>query len=44
MAVAPMCITAIAMPPGYRDKPFRGQFHKSGPQVIPGTVQFNLAA
>jgi hypothetical protein len=33
---------ALAMPPGYRGKPFRDQFHKSGPQVIPGTVQCAL--
>jgi len=33
---------ALAMPPGYRGKPFRDQFHKSGPQVIPGTLQCAL--
>ena len=33
---------AAAMPPGYRRKPFRDQFHKSGPQVIPGAVQLAL--
>lgn len=33
---------ALAMPPGYKGKPFRDQFHKSGPQVIPGTLQCAL--
>ena len=42
LAVVLTCMTAIAMPPGYRGKPFRDQFHKSGPQVIPGTVQLAL--
>lgn len=37
-----MCVAAVAMPPGYRGKPFHDQFYKSGPQVIPGTVQMVL--
>lgn len=33
---------ALAMPPGYKGKPFQDQFHKSGPQLIPGTLQCAL--
>ena len=33
---------ALAMPPGYKGKPFKDQFHKLGPQVIPGTLQCAL--
>lgn len=36
------CVTAVGMSPGYRGKPFRDQFHKSGPQVIPGILQLVL--
>ena len=36
------CMIAAAMPSGYRGTPFRDQFHTSGPQVIPGTVQSAL--
>jgi hypothetical protein len=42
MAAVLTCMTAVAMPPGYTGKPFRDQFHKSGPQSIPGTVQLAL--
>jgi hypothetical protein len=42
LAAVLTCLTAVAMPPGYAGKPFRDQFHKSGPQVIPGTVQLVL--
>jgi hypothetical protein len=30
------------MPPGYKGKPFKDQFHKSGPQQIPGVLQAAL--
>ena len=30
------------LPPGYKGKPFKDQSHKSGPAVIPGTVQCAL--
>ncbi len=33
---------ALAMPSGYKGKPFQDEFHKSGPQVIPGTLQCAL--
>jgi len=33
---------ALAMPPGYKGKPFKDQSHKSGAQVIPGTIQLAL--
>jgi hypothetical protein len=33
---------AAAMPPDYKGKPFQDEFHKSGPPVIPGTVQLAL--
>jgi hypothetical protein len=33
---------ALAMPPGYKGKPFQDRFHKSGPQVIPGTLECAL--
>jgi hypothetical protein len=33
---------ALAMPPGYKGKPFHDQFHKSGPPSIPGTLQCAL--
>ena len=32
----------FALPPGYKGKPFKDQSHKSGPAVIPGTVQCAL--
>lgn len=34
--------TCAAMPPGYKGKPFKDQFHKSGSQQIPGVVQAAL--
>jgi hypothetical protein len=30
---------ALAMPPGYKGKPFKDESHKSGPQAIPGKLQ-----
>jgi hypothetical protein len=42
MAAVLTCMAALAMPAGYKGKPFRDQFHKSGPQSIPGTVQLAL--
>jgi hypothetical protein len=33
---------ALAQPPGYKGKAFQDEFHKSGPQVIPGTLQCAL--
>jgi hypothetical protein len=44
-AVAALICVGYALatiPPGYKGKPFRDQSHKSGPQVIPGTVQLAL--
>lgn len=44
-AVLPLlCVGYVVagMPPGYKGKPFRDQFHRSGPQVIPGTVELAL--
>ena len=38
-----ICVAcALAMPPGYKGKPFKDQSHKSGPQAIPGTLQCAL--
>jgi hypothetical protein len=33
---------ALAMPPGYKGKPFHDQSHQSGPPSIPGTLQCAL--
>lgn len=33
---------ALAMPLGYKGEPFKDQTHRSGPQVVPGTVQCAL--
>jgi hypothetical protein len=34
--------TCLAMPPGYKGKPYKDAEHKSGAQVIPGTIQCAL--
>ncbi len=38
----PQAGSALAVAPGYKGKPFHDQFHESGPQVIPGTLQCAL--
>ena len=43
LATALLCASAcLALPPGYQGKPFRDHAHRSGPAVIPGTVQCAL--
>lgn len=43
MAIALFCVGAcLALPPAYKGKPYRDSSHKSGPAVIPGTVQCAL--
>jgi hypothetical protein len=34
--------SCLALPPGYKGKPFQDRSHKSGPQTIPGVVQAAL--
>jgi hypothetical protein len=36
------CLTALALPPGYKGKPFKDKLHQSGAQVIPGVVELAL--
>jgi len=42
--VALVCVgyAVAGIPPAYKGKPFRDQFHKTGPQGIPGTIQLAL--
>jgi len=37
-----LAAACFAQPPAYKGKPFADDFHKSGPQTIPGTVQAAL--
>lgn len=41
LLLAAACLYA-GLPSGYKGKPFRDEQHRSGPQVIPGTVQCAL--
>jgi len=42
VSIVLFCSTALALPPGYKGKPFKDQHHQTGAQVIPGTVELAL--
>ena len=43
LAAALLCAgTSLAQPSDYKGKPFMDEFHKAGPQTIPGTVECAL--